>query len=204
MARRARIAPTGSIVHVVNRGVERRRLFYEPRDYQRFIELLARGKEQHRVRVLGVCIMPNHYHALLCPDQDRAFLVLPLGSRLLCLRISRAHAFEGSRSRLSTAILERDHFRRLPPADRVALHREQSGRRSTRDACGSVAVEQSGAAAAGSQQSVGSAARRVAVQLDRDRERGTAARRRVLNAGTVPIIGGQSPPRGDCPHRHYW
>jgi putative transposase len=67
MPRRARYAPTGCIFHVVNRGVERRRLFFEPADYQAFVRLLAKAKERWPVRILGVCIMPNHYHLLVQP-----------------------------------------------------------------------------------------------------------------------------------------
>jgi putative transposase len=72
MPRRARHAPTGSIFHVVNRGVERRRLFFEAADYQAFIRLLTKGKARWQVKILGICIMPNHYHLLLHPLADGA------------------------------------------------------------------------------------------------------------------------------------
>jgi putative transposase len=72
MPRRARYAPTGCIFHVVNRGVERRRLFFEPADYQAFVSLLAKAKERWPVRIFGVCIMPNHYHLLVQPVADGA------------------------------------------------------------------------------------------------------------------------------------
>ena len=152
MARKARFTPIGSIVHVVNRGVERRRLFYEPRDYQRFIELLALGKEQHRVRVLGVCVMPNHYHALLCPDQDRAisaYLHWVQGCYACEFRArtqSKGHGHVFQQRFWSGIIFDEHH---LPGG--AALHRGQSGRGSTRDACGGVAMEQPGPAAARSE-----------------------------------------------------
>ena len=72
MPRRPRYAPTGHIFHVVNRGVERRRLFFTSADYQGFLRLLGKGKEQWPIKIFGLCIMPNHYHLLVQPTADRA------------------------------------------------------------------------------------------------------------------------------------
>jgi putative transposase len=72
MPRRARYAPTGCTFHVTNRGNDRRRLFFEDVDYQRFIALLARAKGRHPVRLFGLCLMPNHFHALVRPEEDGA------------------------------------------------------------------------------------------------------------------------------------
>jgi REP-associated tyrosine transposase len=72
MPRRARFAPAGHTYHVVNRGVERRRLFSEAADYHGFLRLLELGKHRFGVEVQGLCLMPNHFHALLRPGRDRA------------------------------------------------------------------------------------------------------------------------------------
>jgi len=70
--RKARFAPTGYTFHVVNRRNDRRQLFFEDTDYEAFLRLLARGKQRHEVKVFGLCVMPNHYHALVRPEADHA------------------------------------------------------------------------------------------------------------------------------------
>jgi putative transposase len=72
MPRRRRNVITGYPFHVTNRGVERRRIFLEEADYEQFLELIAAGRQRFRVSVFGLCLMPNHFHLVLRPDEDRA------------------------------------------------------------------------------------------------------------------------------------
>ncbi|MBM3677304.1 MAG: transposase [Actinobacteria bacterium] len=71
MARRARsLLPDGTF-HVTARGVERRRIFLQQRDYLKYARLLAEVAEQHRWTVHAVCLMPNHVHLVVtCTRQD--------------------------------------------------------------------------------------------------------------------------------------
>ena len=83
------------IYHIYNRGVEKRDIFLEEKDYFRFIhdlfefnDILPAGRfsevrlpkvklpkiEKHRKllsHVLAFCLMPNHYHLLLMQKEDR-------------------------------------------------------------------------------------------------------------------------------------
>lgn len=68
MARPLRVFPQDSVVHVVNRGNERRRLFHEPRDYEEFLELLDQSLDRRAMRVLAYGVMPNHWHMVLWPS----------------------------------------------------------------------------------------------------------------------------------------
>lgn len=68
MARRLRDVPPNSVVHVVNRGVERRRLFERPSDYEQFLELVDRTLARRTMRVLAYALMPNHWHMVLWPS----------------------------------------------------------------------------------------------------------------------------------------
>ena len=34
--------------------------------------LLKRAKKEHAVKVYGLCVMPNHFHALIRPEEDHA------------------------------------------------------------------------------------------------------------------------------------
>jgi len=67
MPRTARFVPPDSVVHVVNRGVEKRRLFDRPRDYDEFLGFVDRAHERTPVRLLAYVLMPNHWHLVLWP-----------------------------------------------------------------------------------------------------------------------------------------
>jgi putative transposase len=70
--RQRRFVMTGYPVHVTNRGVERRRLFFEADQYEDFLRLLRFGKERYPVSVLGLCLMPNHFHLIALAREDGA------------------------------------------------------------------------------------------------------------------------------------
>lgn len=65
MARKLRVQFEGAIYHVTLRGVERRRIFSEDRERERFIERVADGVETHGVRLYLYCLMGNHAHLVL-------------------------------------------------------------------------------------------------------------------------------------------
>ena len=72
MPRSPRTAWAGAIFHVVNRGVERRKVFLDERDYERFITLLRKGKKRAAVKIYGFCLMPNHFHIIISPETNEA------------------------------------------------------------------------------------------------------------------------------------
>lgn len=72
MPRPLRITPPAVPFHVLNRGVERRRLFTEPRDYAKFVTLLAQSRERYPVTYLAYCVMPNHWHLVVVGATERA------------------------------------------------------------------------------------------------------------------------------------
>jgi putative transposase len=57
--------------HVYNRGIGLAEVFHEPADYAALINLIASSSEQIPMRVLGYCLMPDHYHMVLQPYEDR-------------------------------------------------------------------------------------------------------------------------------------
>ena len=70
MPRRPRIATGGIVYHVLNRGVGRMTLFDDEQDYLAFERVLIQAVERlPQVRVLGYCVMPNHWHLVLWPKQ---------------------------------------------------------------------------------------------------------------------------------------
>jgi putative transposase len=63
------------VYHVVNRAVDRRRIFTEPADYGMFLALVAAACQRCAVDVLAYCVMPNHWHLVLRPGDASALSV---------------------------------------------------------------------------------------------------------------------------------
>jgi putative transposase len=70
MPRIARVAPGGIVYHVLNRGNGRQTIFHKDDDSRAFLDLLAEVKRLVPMRVLGYCLMGNHWHMALWPYED--------------------------------------------------------------------------------------------------------------------------------------
>jgi putative transposase len=78
------------VYHVLNRGNGRMRLFHKPGDYDAFVGLLGEVQKSVPVRILGYCLMPNHWHLVLWPERDGE---LPrFMQRLSTAHVRRRHA----------------------------------------------------------------------------------------------------------------
>src|SRR3989304_848672 len=94
MARRTTPLVTNEIYHIFNRGVEKREIFLDRLDYQRFINVTwyytvpevskyslssstsgntprgwKTGGVRKKVEIICYCLMPNHYHFLLRQEE---------------------------------------------------------------------------------------------------------------------------------------
>jgi len=65
MARKLRVQFPGAIYHVTMRGVERRAIFTENRERERFLDRLSDGVETHDIRLYLFSLMVNHAHLVL-------------------------------------------------------------------------------------------------------------------------------------------
>jgi putative transposase len=72
MARSRREASGGHVYHVFNRGVRRQTLFDGSEEYADFLKLMMLAREHVAMRLLGYCLMPNHWHLVLWPEEDGA------------------------------------------------------------------------------------------------------------------------------------
>ncbi len=45
-------------------------LFQKPGDYEAFERVLVEALERHPIRMLGYCLMPNHWHFVLWPKEE--------------------------------------------------------------------------------------------------------------------------------------
>jgi putative transposase len=58
------------VYHVLNRAVARLPLFQKDGDFEAFQRVLLLAMEQHPTRLLGYCLLPNHWHMVLWPRRD--------------------------------------------------------------------------------------------------------------------------------------
>lgn len=84
MPRAPRANAGGYIYHVSNIAAGRKRLFRDAADYAGFLEALAAAKDAVRMRILGYCLMPDHWHLVVWPRKDGDL------SRFV-LRVATAH-----------------------------------------------------------------------------------------------------------------
>jgi putative transposase len=73
MPRTARASAGNYCYHVLNRGNGRREVFHKPDDYAAFLKLMAESFERAHgpsMRIVGYCLMPNHFHLVLWPRED--------------------------------------------------------------------------------------------------------------------------------------
>lgn len=71
MPRPDRFTPAGVPVHVTQRGNFRERVFARDSDYSFFLDLLGKYAGEYRNRVVGYCLMPNHYHLVVIPELEK-------------------------------------------------------------------------------------------------------------------------------------
>lgn len=62
----------GGYYHVYNRGHNKQTIFYDAKDYQRYLKRLDEYREKHEVTILAYCLMPNHIHLLFRQDGDES------------------------------------------------------------------------------------------------------------------------------------
>ena len=70
MPRPFRITAGGFCYHVINRGNGRAEVFHKLDDYAAFVRLIGEACEQVPMRLLAWCLMPNHFHLVVCPHED--------------------------------------------------------------------------------------------------------------------------------------
>lgn len=70
MSRRRRVSCGGVVYHVFNRGSRKGPLFRDSDDYISFLRLTSEARALRSMRIIAYCLMPNHWHFLLWPEED--------------------------------------------------------------------------------------------------------------------------------------
>lgn len=109
MPRSRRVAPGGYVYHVLNRGVGRRRLFYKPRDYEAFEEIVEETLLTRPMRICGFCLMPNHWHLVLWPEHDGE-----LAAFMQRLTITHVTRWQKHRGKVGEGHLYQGRFKSFP------------------------------------------------------------------------------------------
>jgi len=58
------------VYHALNRAVGRSSVFEKVEDYAAFEKVLEEAGQRAGMRLLGFCVMPNHWHLILWPRED--------------------------------------------------------------------------------------------------------------------------------------
>jgi len=97
------------VFHVLNRGVGRMKLFYKDADYEAFERYLEKTRETRPMRICGYCLMPNHWHLLLWPENDG-----DLGAFMQKLTITHARNWQEYRKKVGTGHVYQGRYKSFP------------------------------------------------------------------------------------------
>ena len=95
MPRQARIDAPGALHHIIARGIERRKIFYDEKDRDDFLQRLGEIETQSKTRCYAWALIPNHFHLLLKTGDT------PIATLMRCLlsgyagRFNRRHRRSG-------------------------------------------------------------------------------------------------------------
>ncbi len=70
MPRTSRASRGGFVYHVLNRGNGRSDVFHKEDDFAAFVNLMREAHEKVPMRLIGFCLMTNHFHLLLWRHED--------------------------------------------------------------------------------------------------------------------------------------
>jgi len=76
MARLARVVVPNYPHHVTQRGNRRQKTFFCEDDYHAYIDLIAEAKSKASVDVWAYCLMPNHVHLVVVPEETDSLAAL--------------------------------------------------------------------------------------------------------------------------------
>lgn len=113
MARLARVVAAGVPHHITQRGNRRQPTFFGDDDYAAYRDLLAEGCRTAGVEVWGYCLMPNHVHLILTPqDPDGLRAALSEAHRRYSRRVNLREGWRGYlwQGRFASVPLDETHL----------------------------------------------------------------------------------------------
>ncbi len=56
--------------HLYNRGVDKKKIFFDEKDYLYFMRKMTEYKKKYLIKILCYCLMPNHFHLYVKQTED--------------------------------------------------------------------------------------------------------------------------------------
>lgn len=76
MARLARVVVPNVAHHVTQRGNRRSDVFFSNEDYKVYLKLLQEYNEIYRLKIWAYCLMSNHIHMIIVPEDEKGLAKL--------------------------------------------------------------------------------------------------------------------------------
>jgi len=144
MARVQRIEYEGAVYHVTARGNDRRPIFRDDADRERFLRVLGESVEQFEVRLYLFCLMANHIHLVVETPRANLSQFMHRIETAYTVYFNRRHSRSGHvmQGRYGARLVEREAYmlrlsryvhlnpvftaaaKKRPPAERIAALRE--------------------------------------------------------------------------------
>ena len=84
MARQARIKSESGIYHIMLRGINKQKIFFDESDYKHFIKILIDCKRISKFNLYAYCLMDNHIHLLMKEnDENISTIMKRIGCRFV-------------------------------------------------------------------------------------------------------------------------
>lgn len=71
MLKYGRVILENAYYHIISRGNQKQGVFFEDKDFEKYLNLLSRYKEKYGFKVYAWCLMPNHIHLILDVDKPQ-------------------------------------------------------------------------------------------------------------------------------------
>jgi len=113
MPRPLRITIPNLPFHVLNRGNNRQKIFLDETDFQYYLDLLRRFKEELKFKFYHFCLMPNHTHFIIEPTIEGSLPKIMLKITLAHTRYFNkkyhgvGHVWQG---RYKSSLIDKDNY----------------------------------------------------------------------------------------------
>ncbi|MEA1991952.1 MAG: transposase [Thermodesulfobacteriota bacterium] len=112
MPRQARLDAPGLLQHVMARGIERRKIFWDDKDRSSFLERLAVILEKTQTQCYAWALIPNHFHLLLRTGQTPLSKVMRRLMTGYAVTFNKRHKRSGHlfQNRYKSIVCEEDQY----------------------------------------------------------------------------------------------
>jgi putative transposase len=113
MPRIARAIATGFPHHVIQRGNNREKVFFDKKDREQYLSLLKKYADKWDSPILAYCLMSNHVHLLTRPKEEGSLNKMMQGVTLCCTQYTNRKYKRTGRlweSRYHSSIVDKEQY----------------------------------------------------------------------------------------------